>query len=838
MISLTLRSLALTLFTATTLTGFSQDESFKKNFPTKVEDARPVWKNIQKAANKDVTKASKRLVQTFEKIAKLPSAQGKAPSNVEISERSDEWLQSFVIFWLEESDETPFPTKVMVLDSLYRSPVAERFSNLGLTRRTHAAIYAQFAAQLHAEAEAKPTPFAGVISKWSDGLNENQNATLAALISRSISGNWRASRGKAKANFNWTQNSLKKRSKVLADLALPLVIFRTFQYQHQIKSSPELVNPSRAALSQLPTHDEFSPLLRLELVGAWLDSKHANKAFASARHFSLISDGVSQTNQPWRDRSLCPILTSTEKISEITFDGMQESSAKLIHAFTKCLFTKNDREPVNADLLSYAKLSLAKAAVAAEDMDYVVSVINKAPDYFKGDLKLMLKLASKGHAKIAAKLASADADDYDYFTGIWFTEEDAANLRLLAPALPKKSRYVTECAIASSQDHLQTPPKTNKIEERLIPLAKRYTAEAPKNKRARFLLLQGFQRSLAASTLLKEEYEKLLKSYSLSDTIRLAQGNSPSAHRDSARLIDALGCALGQQLSQGNPAPLKKELRELTSDPDLEMSAAQTIWRTFTSLSAHILLHGAKGPEEAAQLTDVSTELFEKSFSLPGSEHFLTGSAAGLGITIHAMAGKTKEWSAIVKVLPKKHRDTYAAIRKRGGVKKMFGSVGMVVPWYHGHFAEVQQAASDALLNDEWVYTREVRSMSQVWELTSGFLEREHVIKTINALPESHPNRHEYLAAIAVLHSNGPTQDLDKLNKAFLLAQKIAEDKEDFKKLNLYLEIHGYHLAKHRKYAEAIKVINSVRKEHLDSNAKKRIDGYLTSWEKSAKSGK
>jgi hypothetical protein len=796
----------------------------EKTYAIPPEGAIELWQEVEKAAAISPARGSELAISIFEKLI---IAEGEKRSDVKVSRKCDRWLHSFVAFWVLNEDVS-FPTKVIVLDALYRSPVSTRFSNLGLTFQTHAAIYSQFASELEKASNAKPTPFSAVISKWSKGLNENQNATLAALISRPISGNWSASKENHGPSAQWIEKTLRKRSEVLADMSLPLVYFRAFRYRNS--SNKNAVEKARGGLTRLLTHEEFPPLLRLEIIDAWLQSGHAGKAFSSEKYFDLIRDTLEKTSDPWRDRSLCPSLDSARVLSGISFDKMQEPAAKLVRTFTKTRYAKNDRPTSHPDRLVLSRLNLGKLAVAAEEMDFVVEVIKEAPEYFRSDLKLMLKLASKGQAKIAAALASSEPEDYDRFTGIWFTAEDAANLKLLVPALPTESAYLVECVIASSQDHLDKPPTEGKIAQRLIPLAKRYLTEAPKDDRSRFLLLQGFSRSLGATTLLKAEYEKLLDTYDLKKTLSMGR-TSQAGYLDSIRLLECLAFAYGFQLAEGNSAPFHKELRMLCTEPELKMGATRLLHHIFPCLSTHVLIHGVKGEKEADELTGICAEIFKESFSLSGSEGFLTGNAGGLALTMYVLAGKSKEWDALVNSLPADHREVYNTIRKRGSVRQLFGLVGGTLPWYQGYYSEVQQAVVDALLSDEWVSTHEIKSKSQVWELASVFRGREKVIKTISNLPESHPNSAEYLAAIAGYYAAGPLEDLEKYNETMSKARKIAEEKKDHKSFNRYVERHSYHLANNQRYVEAIEVMKLIKREILKDGKKKQVDASLKKWE-------
>ena len=792
------------------------------------KEALELWDKVEEAAVKDPEAAGKMIIKIFEEIEKHTATDGGQKSKVLVSQKCDRWLEAFVAYWIS-SEDLSMPKKVIVLDALYRSPVSKWFSNMGLTIRSHMEIFSQFSGALEENSNEKPTPYAAVISKWSRGLNESQNATLAALTSRAISNNWSASKERLASSSQWIERTLAKRSEILADLSLPLVTFRAIRYRS--KPYTGRLDQARSALVRLPLHPEFIPLLRLEVMDAWLQAGHAGKAFASAEHFNLLVDALIMENEPWRDRSMSPILDSTGVISEISFAGIQKPAARLVVAFKETLFKENDRLPRASEHLVRSRLELGKLAVAAEDMDFVVSVIEEKPEFFKADLKLMLKLASKGHAKVAASLASSSPEDYDSFTGVWITEKEVENLRALVAALPKESAYLTECVIASSHDHIDHPPtENNKLEARLLPLAKRFAAEAPKDDRTRIILLQGFLRSLAASTFLKDEYLKLLHSYDLKKALNMA-GRSRFGHLDSIRLLECLSMAYGHQLGEGSVEPFRKELKKLCSDPDLKLQASRALHQLLPFLTTQALVHAVKGPKEAGELTGICRELFKESFSLPGSDDFLTGALAGFSLSIHALAGETKEWGAFVRDLPKENRDVYSAIRKREGVKGLFRLVGGTLPWRNGYLADVRQGVTDALLNDEWIYTREIKSINQIFYFSSVFGGKEHVVKTVNNLPEEHPNRAEYLAGIGVIYISMRNKDVEKFNQSFLKARKIADERGADEKYNLYVELHAYHTAKVKQYDKALNILKLFKEKVLEPHDQKRIDGYRKNWE-------
>ena len=145
--------------------------------------------------------------------------------------------------------------------------------------------------------------------------------------------------------------------------------------------------------------------------------------------------------------------------------------------------------------------------------------------------------------------------------------------------------------------------------------------------------------------------------------------------------------------------------------------------------------------------------------------------------------------------------------------------------------ADVRQGVTDALLNDEWIYTREIKSINQIFYFSSVFGGKEHVVKTVNNLPEEHPNRAEYLAGIGVIYISMRNKDVEKFNQSFLKARKIADERGADEKYNLYVELHAYHTAKVKQYDKALNILKLFKEEVLKPHDQKRIDGYRKNWE-------
>jgi hypothetical protein len=252
---------------------------------------------------------------------------------------------------------------------------------------------------------------------------------------------------------------------------------------------------------------------------------------------------------------------------------------------------------------------------------------------------------------------------------------------------------------------------------------------------------------------------------------------------------------------------------------------AQRMIREFAPLYSSMLVRGIvdlpaeKRAAPAAQALQAAAILLENN----NSEIRRTGVALAIGSQAAARNGAALDsWLA---ALPEADREAYEKTRKDSGLRSLMGTFKS---YYQSKKVseDSRRALLASILEDPATMTREIRHMTDISAIMdSGTFTKEDVIAVIDALPEDHPRRAEFLTEKAGIIGWRGGNEEEALAAYDLATAAAKEDKPLLDFVNSYRVMYLDNQLKRTRDAQVI--AKTIDLTNLEERERKTVEGVL-----------
>lgn len=555
-------------------------------------------------------------------------------------------------------------------------------------------------------------------------------------------------------------------------------------------------------------------------------------------------------DRPWANTSSVQAINRIAAWKSIN----PEDGKRLVTAFDKSRieYANNNGGGDDRALGSITGMTLSLAIRAGDPA--VIAKAARSANGVRGRLDLALKLWQGGLGD-AAKLMLARPGEFHQGLRAVVLDEKPEGAQL--PAFSKEieaglagwlkviddpaQRFRVECLLTCLPDAKDAAAPTVKRQDRLIALAKRFAAEAPKPKTSRLEALAAISVEPLAAVELQAELEAMTRSSDLGALVMAqsaANNGGTPLDREEQGVMEALlrRSSLSMLQKSGDASGLLKQVQSLQAVPgggNNQYYAGQQMTRFFDWQAALLVrrileLEGEQKKAAAAQALKVCEALL--GFEQRENQR----DAIALGIMSQVAAGDGAAFDRWLEALPPDTRKRYDEVRKQTSFAQSFLTI---------HESSLTDAAYEkqrrillnGMLTDPATLKREIKHPTDLSSIMdSKAFTREDIFAVIDGLPAEHPMKAKFLTEKAGI-IGWRTDEKDNAIKGFDAADAAAKASGDIKSIAYARAYRAKYLDdRQQKTADAAAIAKEIKPEDLDEKERKWMEELIKKAEKQA----
>jgi hypothetical protein len=472
-------------------------------------------------------------------------------------------------------------------------------------------------------------------------------------------------------------------------------------------------------------------------------------------------------------------------------------------------------------------------------------LVKDGGDSFRGDLDFMIRLWRGGHSGSAVSLIARPGEYHKGMKSLLlakaggdskplvFTREIEDGLPGWLASIPDPAqRFRMECLISAAADaEDERAPALNR-NARIEALVKRFPAEAPKPRVSRSETLAALCNEPGAAKILAGDIMEAVGKQSLGMLIPMRDGNNSSGTTDEdaasvveALIIRAMQYALEEdgdlafsiaQFESIVPVPIGNQAYLAT-----EMLNSLGSWYSGLLLKRITDVPAGKRPELAGHARSISGVLFEKGRNeRDGGKQV----AVALAHAAQALAGDGNALDVWLQGFSKDSREEFDNSTRGEGLRDVMEALRN--PALAGEANNNRRRSLlTALITEPAISARLIRHITDLSVLMdSRVFSKEDIYAVIDALPETHPRRAEYLCEKAgIIGWRGGTPE-DALKTYDLAEAAAAGEPKSVDFVKSYRVMFLDHI---KRTADALIIAKSINLDHLPARERKTVEGVL-----------
>ncbi len=798
---------------------------------------RKLWAEVTKVAEVDADLASKIALKAIE----------AADENVGLNRYNSGASRSGSAFWartffealVEKRNSVSLIDKTRIIDRLYRGELGKKFVDLqsgggNLSYYLRQSVSDGISA-FNPPKESKRKAVELAFLEWAKTLSDQEESTFVSIVVPTLLQNWSFSSKDVEGVTRWADKELRKESELMAE-ALIVIMQKGGASRGSSKKREPMEKKAREAMLKLLPRLELPAPLALGFAFATVNSGDGQALFAGPVQWTWLSGVLGDYANGVRKIETSQALGILPYLVRLEFPEKVESSKKLIATISEKLITPevllNSRNNSN----SWVK-SLLPLALEAGEFDLAKRLIQQNTTSFRGDLAVMLDVASSVDAKTAAKLAQATSLPYKTGNLPNYTKETEEAAQRVLEVLPKRDRYRFEVLVAGLND---TADKEKVAEilrpARLQKIATRFEKEAPSDNGPRWQLLNLLGSDLETRKSLNASFKKEATLMSLSTALALKdEGGSGSTN--GGALVEVIKTWLKDEVEAGRPEVMLKELEQLTKKAQGNNTySIRYLGKEMTTLLSTALLSEAlNAPEKAPAIAAQSRKNLDYRivFDQGARDTDLKG-LIWADLFIHLLAGETKAWYERVEKLSEEERSVFEGPlgkEDRWGLQQVVqakflqGDAGS-----ESRVSLLTKALGDPVFVEKVMtyYTR----LSLFMDV--GLIRKDELFEVIDALPKDHSRKAEFLmekAGIIGWREEGKVKEAEKLYEE---ARALALEQKNDQIVHLSDALHARLLGQKNRISESWKFGERVDVTHLPEPDKKWFATDSEKWKEAA----
>ncbi len=683
--------------------------------------------------------------------------------------------------------------------------------------------------------KAELRPFVGILTEIHEDASKEARPIAAHLYLMDAIYNSSSSSSSTRPQLlEWTRKDLKKLDPDLANAAVVSLQSRSTKDQADADKQ-EL----RQAFCSLMKDARVPALLRaFSMTGlmsrgtdiSWLDDASCSKAMADM----LVS--ITATDSQWASSETLKCFTCFSQL-----DAVSAEDAARVVAAVKANPPEFSNNGSSQDNMAVVTRFLLPLAMRGGDKAEVARLVKSGGDGLRGNLDLALQLWQGNHPEAAVSLIARPGEYHQGMQALLlsrannntkvprFTRETQAGLTAWLASIPDPGqRFRVECVISSAADAKDNQAPAKNCAERIAALVKRFPEEAPKQRVSRNEVLAVLGNEAEPAKALVAEYVEAVGKQSLGFLLPLRDGNSENAREADASYVPEILIRRAMQYSLevlGDTSLAVAQFESINPIPNgnQEYDAREMLEETgnwYSGLLVNRLLGLAADQRagSAKQALAISRILLDK-----GRDQAVR-TAVALSVVSTAAAGDGAALGQWLGELPAPLKETYDKTTASAGFSNSVAT--MVKSNLSGSEHDARRRALlSAMLNDPMIAARVIRHMTDISSLMdSKVFTREEIFAVIDALPEKHPRRAEFLCEKAgIIGWRGGT--LEETLTAYNVAEAAATG--DAKALDFVKSYRVMYLDHQGKLDDALVIAKAIQLDNLPERERKTVDEVL-----------
>ncbi|MEK7951116.1 tetratricopeptide repeat protein [Luteolibacter soli] len=591
------------------------------------------------------------------------------------------------------------------------------------------------------------------------------------------------------------------------------------------------------AEAKIPIELKFDTVVGLlyERPSSQLDDPACAKAMADFLCSYLTPD------RTWAGYQSVPALNNFASWKSIS----KEDAKRLLDAFQKSRvdFANGSGEEDKAHgLITALNLSLALGAGDAEG----IARAARTGSGVRGRLDLAVRLWQGGLGDSAKMLIARPGEYHQAMRAVVlgekiegqqlppFSKESEAALPGWLKVIEDPAQgFRVECLISALPDAKDAAAPSVKRSDRLVSLAKRFAAEAPKPRVSRLESLAALAVEPACASILDSEIEAVTRGTDLGalvmTTTHSNYNGGPIDREEQAVMEILLRRSIQAQLEQsGDASRLIKQVEsiQVISGGNNEYYAGQQMDRFFDPQATLLIrriyeLEGDKKKAAAAQALKLCEVL------LGFDQRDMQRDAIALGIMSQLAGGDGSAFDRWLDGLPPDTRKRYDQVRKQHSLAQAFPTIHEP-PLTDAAYEKPRRDLLAAMLTDPATLKREITHPT----VLSGLLDskaftREDIFAVVDALPADHPMKAKFLTEKAGI-IGWRSDEKENAIKGFDAADAAAKASGDAKSAAYARAYRAKYLEdRQQKTAEAAAIAKEIKPDDLDEKERKWMEDLI-----------
>ena len=600
--------------------------------------------------------------------------------------------------------------------------------------------------------------------------------------------------------------------------------------------SPKAQEGSQQAWQEILAKDNLSVRLRLEMAckAHSVDPRISDTPKAVELITSLLEQYIKQK----RAIEAQPIIQLLSGLAQLETPLPKKEWELLLKDCSKAYLKIAADRSGNEDIREEFAKALIRIGLKLESTENVKTNFNLAQGFLRGQIDIMLDLEAAGQASLAKQLVTSPDRLYELDSDFKWTPELDQQIDTLLPLITnKQERFRIHCLLANAP--AEKPEYEEARKAKLLAVAKRFAAEAPKAPQARLQCLKAFVKSRAAQAVLAKEMKQVNKTYNIVSAFE--QDRMPG-QLSADNLLTILTHHLWEMARRNHFEEIDPQIKNIAAairadddDYTVNRRAAAALREVFYGF---LTSQQEKDPQDVdPQILAYAKEWYQAFGTTSPDNRYLNERSVALPYCLHAIAGKAEEFDNWVKSLPQAEQEAYNRHMKAPAtIAAAWGSNNW---WQTKEQSKLRKFYTQAIIDDHFASQTFFKNYLSLRKIPrSGTLLTREYEDFFSTVDPEHPQATSFKLDVASGLTRYGRGKKNRDRGLHLLQETIkeAEEKKDTRSLNIARTELAFFLGEKRQQPKkALEIAETIDWSKVPKKLKTDTQKKLTQFENRVK---